>query len=29
MVEVELPATMPIIEGIQTQTLVLEVEIGI
>ena len=29
MVEVELLATMSITEGIQTQTLVLEVEIGI
>ena len=29
VVEVELPATMPISEGIQTQTLALEVEVGI
>ena len=29
MVEVELLATMPILEGIQTQTLVLEIEVGI
>ena len=29
MVEVELLATMPITEGIQMQTLVLEVKIGI
>ena len=29
VVEVELPATMPITEGIQMQTLVLEVKIGI
>ena len=29
VVEVELPATMPILEGIQTQTLALEVEVGI
>ena len=29
VVEVELPATMPISEGIQTQTLALEIEVGI
>ena len=29
VVEVELPATMPNTEGIQTQTLTLEVEVGI
>ena len=29
VVEVELPATVPMSEGIQTQTLALEVEVGI